>query len=53
VTDYQKEKLNSWFSTRTPLIGAAKIPQIITDLETVYGKKTWGAVGVQPPMLYF
>lgn len=45
MTEEQKKGLYSWFPTRMPPSGAAKIPKIITDIEAVYGSKTWGAVG--------
>lgn len=53
MTDEQKEKFFSWYSLRTPLIGAARVPQIIADIEAAYGKKTWGAVGVFLPSFPF
>jgi len=45
-TDEQKKNLYAWFATRTPPISVEKTPKIIEDVEALYGKKTWGAVGV-------
>ena len=45
MTEEQKKNLYAWFGPRTPPTGVAKIPKIIADIEAVYGKKTWGAVG--------
>lgn len=45
MTEEQKTNMYAWFGPRTPAIGVAKIPKIISDIEALYGKKTWGAVG--------
>lgn len=45
-TEEQKTKLYAWFGTRTPQISVEKTPKILEDIEGMYGKKTWGAVGV-------
>jgi hypothetical protein len=51
----RKEKaLSTWFSPRTPVtIAVPRIPQILASIEEIYGKKTWGAVGVQFPIFPF
>ncbi|KAG0650081.1 putative aim2 family [Hyphodiscus hymeniophilus] len=45
LTEEQGKLLSDWFPPRMPHIGAVRIPKIISDIEAVYGKKTWGAVG--------
>lgn len=45
MTDEQKAGLYSWFPTRMPPTGAAKIAKLLKDIEAVYGAKTWGAAG--------
>lgn len=50
-TEDQKKNIYAWFETRTPAISAERTPRLIKDIEELYGKKTWGAVGVFPPRL--
>jgi hypothetical protein len=52
-TEEQKTALYSWFPSRTPQTAVPKIPKILKDIEDVYGKKTWGAVGVIIPSLSY
>jgi hypothetical protein len=46
VNEEQKKALGAWFPSRTPATGMAKIPKILANIEGVYGKKTWAAIGV-------
>ena len=44
-TEDKQKSLYGWFSTRGPSIGVERTPKILNDIEKLYGKKTWGAVG--------
>jgi hypothetical protein len=46
VTEDQQKNLYAWFSTRGPNIAVTRIPKLLEDIESVYGKKTWAALGV-------
>jgi len=44
-TEEKKASLYAWFGPRGPSIAVSALPGVIRDVECVYGKKTWGAVG--------
>lgn len=46
VTEEQKKALYSWFPSRVPATGVVKIPKVLAEVESKYGKKTWAALGV-------
>jgi hypothetical protein len=46
VTDEQKTALYSWFPSRVPATGVAKIPKVLAEAESTYGKKAWASHGV-------
>ncbi|KAL2065655.1 hypothetical protein VTL71DRAFT_3325 [Oculimacula yallundae] len=45
TTEEKKTALYSWFSTRGFDLGVKKSPKILADIESVYGKKKWAALG--------
>ncbi len=46
VADEQKTALYSWFPSSVPATGVAKIPKVLAEAESTYGKKAWASHGV-------
>jgi hypothetical protein len=46
VTEEQKQALYSWFPSRVPATGVAKVPKVLAEVESKYGTKSWAALGV-------
>ena len=47
-TEDKEKSLYAWFIPRTAsLIGAPRIPHILSSIQAIYGPKTWGAVGIR------